>query len=451
MQRSSMGLMVMGGIALACVLSLVGPSAADTLPLDDLQKPATQEAIPELADVMTKLNKGDVAGALADMKAAVEKHPQLPPAEVMMAQLMSRTNRADTVRYWLEQAIIASPNQPDAYVMLGQDAMQNKRTAESQLLFEKSYQLLEGFTGDAKRKEGLQTIVFGSLAGLAMNRKDWDAAKGYLVESLKLHPDDGRALQLLGRVLFEQGNAEEALEKLKAAKTADPKTLTPEATLANWYEEAGDRANAGKYMVEAIKIAPTDFNTRFVASNWKFQTQDFKQARVQADIALQLAEKQDIDPSAALILAGSIAIFQGDYPAAEAYLRKAIALAPANFAATNNLALALCEQDDEAKRKLAFQYAQINSRLRPDDVEAASTLGRVLFTLKHYADADKVFRKVATTGQSLSPDTAYYIAALYAETDRKEEAKKLLEQVVKKEGLFSQRKNAEQLLKDLGS
>jgi tetratricopeptide (TPR) repeat protein len=455
MRRVSATSAVLWGLALACALGWAGRLSGEPLSVEAVQQPAAaQEKIPELVDALTKLNKGDVEGALADMKAAATKHPELPPAEIIMAQVYSRANRPDAIRYWLERAVVESPADPEAPAMLAQEALQNKRIAEARLLFEKAHQLLANFGGDAKRKQNLQGLVLRQLAVMAMGRKEWDNAKGYLDELLKLRPSDADALQLLARVSFEQGKIEEALEKLKAAKVADDKMLVPQATLAQWFEGAGKRKEAQDYMVQAINAAPNDFTTRLVAANWALQAQAYGESRKQADIAIKFAQGQPIDPTPALIVGGSAAIFQGDYPAAEDYLRKAVAAAPANFAATNNLALALCEQDDKAKQRLAGQYADLNARLYandPDNVlEALSTLGRVLFRLGELTKSDQVFRKIVAAGRPLSPDTAFYIAALYAATDRKDDAKKLLAEVVKKEGLVSQRKNAEQLLKDLG-
>ena len=67
------------------------------------------------------------------------------------------------------------------------------------------------------------------------------------------------------------------------------------------------------------------------------------------------------------------------------------------------------------------------------------------------AEADQVFRQVAAIGKSLSPDTAYYIADLYAATNRADEAKTLLQNALKTTSpLFSLRKEAEALQKRLG-
>ena len=436
------------GLAVAVVALTGSRLAADPLSIDSLQKPeaAAQQQIPEIADAVARFRNRDVAGAYSVLQTAVKNHPEMPPAEVIMAEFFAASRQEEGVRSWLEKAITSAPNDPQAYVLLGQDALQNQRLAEATLLFEKAKTLVDSFSGNPKRKTDLAAAAESSLARLAMGRQDWTAAQTHLEQWLKVQPDSAAALQLLGRTLFEQKKPAEALEKLKAAKVADPKVLTPEAVMAQWYEQAGDRENATKNMIAALTAQPKDFRTRLNAADWAFKAGELDQARAQIEIALQL----DATSVEAQLLAGNIAIYQKDYPTAEKYYKTALIESPGNFAASNNLALALCEQDDKAKQDLASQYAQINVRLYPKESEPLSTLGRVLFRLGRMQEADQIFRQVTSAGKSLSPDTAYYIADLYAATSRPDDAKILLANALKTTGLFSLRKDAEALQKRLG-
>ncbi|MCX7427717.1 MAG: tetratricopeptide repeat protein [Planctomycetia bacterium] len=452
MVRSFVRFIGFGGVAVAVVALAASLLPADPLSIDSLQKPEPaaqqQQQIPEIAEAVTLFRNRDVAGAYAKLQAAVKNRPELPPAELIMVQFFVSARQEDAVRGWLEKAVVAAPNDPEAYVLLGQEAMQNQRMAEATLLFDKAKTLLASFKGNDKRKADLAAATESQLARLAMGRQDWATAQTHLQDLLKLQPDSAAALQMLGRTLFEQKKPEEALEKLKAAKVADPKVLTPEAVLAQWYEQVTppDRENATKYMIAALTAQPKDFRTRLNAADWAFKAGEFDQARAQIDIALTL----DANSPEAKLLAGNIAIYQKDYPTAEKCFKQVLVESPSNFAASNNLALALCEQDDKAKQELALQYAKMNAQLYQKEVEPLSTLGRVFFRLGRMAEADQVFRQVAASGKSLSPDTAFYIADLYAATNRADDAKKLLENALKTTGpLFSLRKEAEALQKRL--
>ena len=59
--------------------------------------------------------------------------------------------------------------------------------------------------------------------------------------------------------------------------------------------------------------------------------------------------------------------------------RRSSSTIPNDFGARNNLALALVEQDDPAKKQRALDYAEANYRDNKDNPDALSTLGWVYF------------------------------------------------------------------------
>ncbi len=63
----------------------------------------------------------------------------------------------------------------------------------------------------------------------------------------------------------------------------------------------------------------------------------------------------------AKILRGMVAIFQKDYATAERYFELAHLQSPRTFLASNDLALALIEQNDQAKKLRAWSTPRITS------------------------------------------------------------------------------------------
>jgi len=148
---------------------------------------------------------------------------------------------------------------------------------------------------------------------------------------------------------------------------------------------------------------------------------------------------------------GIVALFQKDYKAAEMYFEGAHLQSPGNFAASNNLAIALAEQSDPAKQRRALEYAAANVRQNSNNQnsrEAVSTYGWALYKLGRLDEADQVLQRLARTGL-FGPDTAYYIARVAADKGRTEEAKRLLTAALKSKRPFSKEDEAKALLEQL--
>ena len=212
---------------------------------------ASTEQSQELNDAVARFKERDVPGTLRRLKDAVKKDSNLPPAHVILAQLFAQVNSAPDVRTALEQAVNQSPDDPEAYVLMGDIALRDRRITEAMMLYQKADSLMPGFTSSTKRKDILQPRVLSGLAAVDEAREKWPDVRKRLEAWLKLDPKSSQAMQRLARCLFQQKDAAGALEKLKDAAKVDSGLLTPEAILAQLYEQAGDRENAKKWMAKA--------------------------------------------------------------------------------------------------------------------------------------------------------------------------------------------------------
>ncbi len=409
--------------------------------------PATATQPQEITDAIAAFKNNDLPGALKLLREAVKKNPDMPPAELIMAQLCQ--NIPGGTRAYLEQAAVTAPTDPETYVLMGDFALRERRVTEAELLYQKAASLMPAFKSSAKRKAILQPRIFNGLATVAEARGDYALAQSRLEEWLKIDPKNSVALRSLARCLFQQKNPQGALEKLRAARNADAEVLTPEAILATYYQMSGDKENAKKYMDEAVAANPKDLKTRLTASQWGLETGQLDYAATEASAALQIDSKS----LQAKVLAGVIALFQKNYPRAEQYFKAALDQSPSNFAASNNLALALVEQMDETKKRRALEYAENNykqfaNKGDPNAAEAASTCGWVNYKLGRLDQAEKAYKVAIATGQ-VSPDTAYYIARLASDRGQDETAKQWLDNAMKATGPFAMKDEAEALRKQL--
>jgi len=81
-------------------------------------------------------------------------------------------------------------------------------------------------------------------------------------------------------------------------------------------------------------------------------------------------------------------------------------------------------------------------------VSAATTTAWVYYKLGRMADAEKILAQVAQNN-ALSADGAYYISRILVDKGEKEQAKRLLEQVIANEAMFANRAAAEELLEEV--
>jgi tetratricopeptide (TPR) repeat protein len=403
-----------------------------------------QPQMQELNDAFARFRDQDLEGTMKYLEAAVKKNPELPPVHVLLARFYEAAQSPQGVIISLETAVQKNPDDPEAYILLAQMALRDRRVTEAELLLMKANAVLAKFDKNPKKKETLAPVVAGGLAQVYQSREDWATARKYLESWLKMDAKNGQAIQRLAYVLFQQKDPQGALNKLKEAKSVDAEAMTPEATLAVFYQQFGDKENAKKWMDQALTQAPKDLRTQLVAAQLALENGQFEDAQNRATDALRI----DMNSLDAKNIRGLVALFKKDYKNAEAYFEAAVLKSPSNFSASNNLALALVEQKDETKKRRALEYARDNVQKNQKSVEAASTYGWVLYKLGQTAEADKVLQAAIAT-RNFMPDTAYYAAVVASEQGRKEEAKQLLKAALKSTSPFTMKQEATSLLEQL--
>ena len=96
----------------------------------------------EIADAVARFKDRDFDGALKLLKEAVKKNADLPPAQVILAQLFSQANIPMGVRNALEQTVVESADDPEAYVIMGDIALRERQVTAASLLYAKAASLI---------------------------------------------------------------------------------------------------------------------------------------------------------------------------------------------------------------------------------------------------------------------------------------------------------------------
>ena len=424
------------------------------------QYPEVQEALKRF------VQDRDMKACIKALEDAARKYPELSSGRVLMYQILSQRNQPDAARLQLEEAIKTSPGDPEAYVLRGNIALQERRVAEATTDFEKAKQSLAAYT-NAQRKGGMEQQILSGIAQVAEVREDWKEAESRLRELLQLAPEDVFVLQRLAHALFWQDEAKAAYEVLKAAKAIDRENakknktretvLTPEAIVAKFYGEfEGPKSETPeRWYRAALRKAPDDLPTRQEVCIWALGRGTLSFAKEQAEAALRIeaadaklpsGERKYSGSNVGHTLLGLAAMWEKDWQGAEKNFQKALDDSPKDFAARNNLALALVEQDDPAKKQRALDCSEANLGDNEDNPTALSTLGWVHFRRN---DFDKAWlfldRAMKATGGIMDPDTATYAAHILHHRQRDWEAMGILWDILEDDAPFSMRPEAQGL------
>ncbi len=330
--------------------ALLGPPAAGRWavaePLRIDSSTTEKKVYPELEEAKRRLAKQDIEGALESFNAAAKAHSDLPNSRVQLANVYFSINRPREVRVQLEKAITDFPDDPETYLVMAELALREGQWTDAGLLSERALLLLKGFKADADKKKDLGTRAFLGAAMTAQQHERWEDARKLLTELIKANPDSAAAHFRLGQVLFEMDKQKEAYAELQAAARMDEDIPSPEMTMAQLFEKNKDRANAEKWMKQAVAVDPKKLKTRLDAVQWMLRTGDLEGAKTQVTEALAIdPESQD-----ALFLAGRVARFSKDYVQAQKYLERSYLESPGAGSVANELALTLAEIGEEERK-----------------------------------------------------------------------------------------------------
>src|SRR5262245_30194308 len=81
--------------------------------------------------------RGDQDGALRWLKRAQKEHPDLAPAEIMLANMYFSNEQFAKGRELLEQATTMHPTDPEPHLIFGDLAWREQRLSDAQLQYER--------------------------------------------------------------------------------------------------------------------------------------------------------------------------------------------------------------------------------------------------------------------------------------------------------------------------
>lgn len=406
------------------------------------------EENPDLQAALERFREGNLGGALEALQKARAANPAMPPAKLMLARLLLNVDQLGIARALLEDVAAEDPTYPATYALFGSIALSEGRLSDAQLNYDQAHSLAPeaGGLSEAERDEIVNQALSGR-AAVAERRQRWDTARTVLEELVARRPDDGNALQRLGRSLFQLDQPDEALARFESAVQVDPTLDPPRITMGWLLVDRGQFDEALAAMREAIRLDPENPAAHLGLATYLLQREQPREALSAVEAALDLAP----DSLPAQQLLGAVAHRLDDLARAERQLDAVLAAAPEDVSTANLLALTLADQPDAAKHARAVELAEANLRRAGQNPQTLSTLGWSYYRAGRIDEALEVLQAATSTGQA-SADTAYYLACVLADKGQIAEAQQLLRSALEAPiGQFTAREKAQAKLKEFES
>lgn len=406
---------------------------------------------PEIKAAFEKFTKQQFKDAEDQLKTICKGNPELPPAGIILGTWHFNAKQAGFARAAFERAVRDNPEDPEAFVVFGDNAVRQRRFTDGILLYEKALKTISNYNANATRKKNLTIRAYGGAAAVYETREDWQKAEAALNKVLELDSENVVAMTRMGHVLFRQDREQDAYEAFKKVYETDPeKMVRYEVNMARLYQATDKGANAEKLYLKALERDPQGLQTHLAVAQWGLETGRTDLVNRVADAALKI----DPDAVQVLLLQGVLSRTDQDFSKAEVTLRKAHTEAPSNPVVLNQLALCVGSQDDPEKQKQALEFAQMATRMFPDNNQPFGREAKV--TLAWLANkAGQKEQAVGLLTQALragpvGPEPAYYAADIFNDNGKPEVARQMLESALKNAaGVFPARKLAEALLEKL--
>ena len=397
----------------------------------------------DVDEAIKRFTNRDVLAAKQFLESAKKKDANLPPVDLLLAKMYFMSGNPTAGRTSLEKTAMENPEDPEAYLILADQATQQGRIIEADALYDKGLALTAKFSGNAKRKRNFEISSHSGRAGIAARRKNWDLAVADLKALLQTDPENAGAHARLGQSMFMQKQFRDGYNEFVAAKKANKDGLEPYVAAALMYDQLKMATETQQAFDRALAANKTDPSTLTAYAQWLIKSGSVDKAET------VLAEARKANPGNLnlLILSGVAARMAKKMKPAEDYFIEALGIAPANGDVINQLALLLIEQSDQAKRNRALQFASMSAQLNAQSPDAQITLAWVLYQLARTTEAEAALRNGLQLSNP-SPDSSYLVAKILVEQNRADAAKQLLTAALESDspGIFIYRNDAKALL-----
>ena len=189
--------------------------------------------------------------------AALALDPKNPAALVGLAKLAAIANAPDSASHYVQQALIAAPDNPQAWVAKGDLAFDGGNFAGA----ESDYQKVLGF----KNPDWLPQERFYALARLASaqtQQNQFDKALVNIQTLEKMSPQQPYPHYLHAVVLYRQGHLDNAISELQQVLKASPDNAQAQLLMGAVNYAHGNYGQAEMYLSNVVGVDQTNVDAR---------------------------------------------------------------------------------------------------------------------------------------------------------------------------------------------
>lgn len=134
------------------------------------------------------------------------------------------------------------------------DSVRQMRTARVTLLV--CFAVLGAWVGRLELVSPDFTRDYVNAGDALVEKKDFDGAKGYYLEAIKMDPRHAKANLAMGLLMTRQGLYDEAKRYYDRSIETNPENSQAQNNLGLWYDRAGDLAKAEECFLKALALKP---------------------------------------------------------------------------------------------------------------------------------------------------------------------------------------------------
>lgn len=375
-------------------------------------------------DALQRFDKGDLTGAIVQLKTALQKEPKMLAAHLLLGKALLRTGSIKAAEAEFEEALRLGVNRGEVAVPLGRAYLimgETKKLVETispndlPKLTQAEVYTLRGtaFAMMGNRLQAAQSFDLGKQADpegygayvgdalLKMRNGDPTGALAAATKATELAPKNAASWDALGRVQRSLGDNKGALASFDKALAIDPANIDVRIARSGLHLSEGRDADAVKDLDFLKQGGIVDPRATYVRAVIAARKGDAKAARDgYNDVVNQVTKLFPgifSGDEATLMAAALSQNAVGNNEKAREYLKALLVLAPKHYAGQLMLATLSIEAKEWATAQAVLDPLY---RDAPEDPAVLSALGSLNLGRKNYQQATEFFEKALTKGPS---------------------------------------------------